>query len=166
MGSSDVNSMGCPQSSSWSFTNPPDDIAALILRSISIDDNLRAFLASQMPLLPASTLAYLGDAVYELYVRTYYVLPPKRSQLYHQQVVAQVRAEQQANHLSSLLPLLTEDEHDLLKRGRNAVVSKPKRVSADIYQQASSLETLVGYLYLTNPQRLAQLMQCLDFEPC
>ncbi|MCS6813922.1 MAG: ribonuclease III [Cyanobacteria bacterium] len=158
-----MNSTGCPDGSGWDLNCPPNGIAASILKSISVDNSLRAFLSSHVPLLPASALAYLGDAVYELYVRTYYVLPPKRSQLYHQQVVAQVRAEQQANHLLCLLPLLTEDEHDLLKRGRNAVVSKPKRVSADIYQQASSLETLIGYLYLTNPQRLAQLMQHLDF---
>ena len=55
-------------------------------------------------LSPAS-LAYLGDAVYELYIRTYYLLPPQRLGDYHAQVVGKVRAEQQALDLAQLQPL-------------------------------------------------------------
>jgi ribonuclease-3 family protein len=115
--------------------------------------------------LPPAALAYLGDAVYELYVRRFYLLPPKRLQSYHGQVVAQVRAERQADHLRSLTPSLTEAELSLLKRGRNAATGHPKRVDPSIYQQATSLETLIGYLYLTNPQRLAQLLAQLELDP-
>lgn len=115
--------------------------------------------------LPPAALAYLGDAVYELYVRRFYLLPPKRLQSYHGQVVAQVRAERQADHLRSLTPSLTESELNLLKRGRNAATGHPKRIDPSIYQQATSLETLIGYLYLTNPQRLAQLLAQLELDP-
>ncbi|MBC7972023.1 MAG: Mini-ribonuclease 3 [Verrucomicrobia bacterium] len=115
--------------------------------------------------LPPAALAYLGDAVYELYVRRFYLLPPKRLQSYHGQVVAQVRAERQADHLRSLAPSLTESELILLKRGRNAATGHPKRIDPSIYQQATSLETLIGYLYLTNPQRLAQLLAQLELDP-
>jgi ribonuclease-3 family protein len=115
--------------------------------------------------LPPAALAYLGDAVYELYIRRFYLLPPKRLQSYHGQVVAQVRAERQADHLRSLTPSLTASELELVKRGRNAATGRPKRVDPSIYQQATSLETLIGYLYLTNPPRLAQLLAQLEFDP-
>ncbi|WP_245940155.1 Mini-ribonuclease 3 [Stenomitos frigidus] len=114
--------------------------------------------------LPPAALAYLGDAVYELYVRRFYLLPPKRLQSYHSQVVAQVRAERQADHLRSLMPSLTETELEFVKRGRNAATGRPKRVDLSVYQQATSLETLIGYLYLTNPQRLVQLLAQLEFD--
>jgi ribonuclease-3 family protein len=111
-----------------------------------------------------AALAYLGDAVYELYIRRAYLMPPKRLQAYHNQVVAQVRAERQADHLRSLLPLLTEPELEILKRGRNAATGHPKRVDLNVYQQATSLETLIGYLYLTDLQRLAYLLAQLELE--
>jgi ribonuclease-3 family protein len=110
-------------------------------------------------------LAYLGDAVYELYVRRYYLFPPKRPQIYHQQVVAQVRAESQANHLRSLLAQLTPTELEILKRGRNAATGGPRRIDPEVYQQATSLETLIGYLYLTDPHRLLHLFAQLKFDP-
>ncbi|MBD0344792.1 MAG: Mini-ribonuclease 3 [Coleofasciculus sp. Co-bin14] len=113
---------------------------------------------------PAS-LAYLGDAVYELYIRTRHLLPAKRISDYHHQVVSQVRAESQANHLRSLEPHLTAPELDILRRGRNAVTGSPRRLDPKIYQQATSLETLIGYLFLTNPQRLTQLLAYLDLDP-
>ncbi|XGV99509.1 MAG: Mini-ribonuclease 3 [Leptolyngbya sp. BL-A-14] len=117
-----------------------------------------------MQQLTPAALAYLGDAVYELYVRRFYLLPPKRLQSYHGQVVAQVRAERQAEHLRSLIPFLTVSEVELVKRGRNAATGHPKRIDPSIYQQATSLETLIGYLYLTNPQRLAQLLAHLELD--
>jgi len=158
------SSVGCSKAQNWTLNNPPKNLAAAILGSSVVNDELRTFLNDQVQQLPATALAYLGDSVYELYVRTHYILPPKRSQTYHQQVVAQVRAERQADHLLRLQPLLTDDEQGLIKRGRNAATGKPKRVDAETYQQASSLETLIGYLYLTDPQRLTWLMQQLDLD--
>lgn len=115
--------------------------------------------------LSPAALAYIGDAVYELYVRTYYLLPPKRLADYHDRVVSQVRAETQAACLRSLEPHLSEVEREILRRGRNATTGKPRRLSAQLYQQASSLETLIGYLYLQNPQRLNELLAYLTLEP-
>ncbi len=118
----------------------------------------------QINQISPATLAYIGDAVYELYIRTYYLWPPKKLTNYHQQVVAHVRAEQQAAHLCKLQPHLTPDEQDLVRRGRNAAIGKPRRLSPEIYQHASSLETLIGYLYLQDPQRLSQLLEKLELE--
>lgn len=107
-------------------------------------------------------LAYIGDAVYELYVRLYYLLPPKHIAEYHQLVVAEVRAENQAKQLQALIPYLTESEQEIVKRGRNAATKRPRRLSAKVYQQATSLETLVGYLFLSDKDRLQSLLLSLE----
>lgn len=118
----------------------------------------------QLQQVSSAALAYLGDAVFELYIRSLYLIPPKRIQTYHHQVVAQVRAEAQAQHLRSLLPHLTPTELAVTKRGRNAATGKPKRIDLETYQQATSLETLIGYLYLSDPQRLAYLFSLIESE--
>jgi ribonuclease III family protein len=114
--------------------------------------------------LSPAALAYVGDAVYELYIRTHFLVPPRRLQDYHSRVVAQVRAEKQAQHLQSLQPYFTQAELEILRRGRNAASRCPKRLDPETYQQATSLETLVGYLYLTDSQRLFQLLAHLEPE--
>jgi ribonuclease III family protein len=118
----------------------------------------------QIDRLSPIALAYIGDAVFELYVRTRFLMPPKRMASYHSQVVTQVRAESQAVHLASLLPDLTEAEKEILRRGRNACDSKPRRLDRQTYQQATGLEALIGYLHLTNPERLQELLDKLDFD--
>jgi ribonuclease III family protein len=118
----------------------------------------------RVPQLSPAALAYLGDAVYELHVRTRFLLPPKRSHVYHQQVVAQVRAEAQSSHLQLLLPQLTSAELDVTRRGRNAANGRPRRLDPEVYQQATSFETLIGYLYVTNPLRLSELLALLHFD--
>ncbi len=111
--------------------------------------------------LSPAFLAYIGDAVYELYVRTCYLLPPRKVGAYHNQVVAQVRAESQAKALEKLTPLLTTVEQDIVRRGRNAASGCPRRLKPEIYQQATSLETLIGYLYLQDTERLSELLNTL-----
>ncbi|BAP17045.1 putative ribonuclease III [cyanobacterium endosymbiont of Epithemia turgida isolate EtSB Lake Yunoko] len=109
-------------------------------------------------------LAYLGDAVYELYVRSHYIFPPRRLADYHNKVVSLVRAESQAAFLSNLHPHLTEFEKDIVRRGRNTAAGGRRRISPELYQQATSFETLIGYLYLQNPQRLNQLLGKLNLN--
>jgi ribonuclease-3 family protein len=109
-------------------------------------------------------LAYIGDAVYELYVRSAFLLPPKSIRHYHQQVVQQVRAEGQVQQLERLLDHLDAGEKDIIRRGRNAVAGHNRRSDPKNYRQATGLEALVGYLYLTNPERLNELWQHLDFR--
>ncbi|MEP0946861.1 Mini-ribonuclease 3 [Nodosilinea sp. FACHB-141] len=118
----------------------------------------------QVNALSPVALAYIGDAVYELFVRGSFLLPPKRIQAFHQQVVNQVRAEQQAYQVQQLLPLLTAAEQDLLRRGRNASSRGPRRVDSQIYQQSTAFEALIGYLYLTDQTRLAELLNTLELS--
>jgi ribonuclease-3 family protein len=81
--------------------------------------------------------------------------------VYHQKVVACVRAEQQAHFLSLIEAELTEAEREVVRRGRNSVTKIPKRLDHATYQHATGFEALVGYLYLTNADRLAEVFACL-----
>lgn len=127
-------------------------------------DPLLTWSGEQVQRLSPAALAYIGDAVYELYVRQLYLFPPKRPRLYHQLVVAQVRAEQQASYLEVLQPFLTEYEKEMVRRGRNAASNRPSRHDQSTYQQSTGLEALVGYLHLTDPQRLQHLLDILKPE--
>jgi ribonuclease III family protein len=142
----------------------PTDTAQTWVNLGAMLNSTPAIQLSQIERLSPIALAYIGDAVFELYVRTKFLMPPKRMTDYHSQVVTQVRAESQAVHLAILLPYLTDIEKEILRRGRNACVTKPRRLSRQIYQKATGLETLIGYLHLTAPQRLQELFAKLDFE--
>ena len=109
-------------------------------------------------------LAYIGDAVFELYVRMRFLWPPQRIQAFHQQVVCHVKAEQQADYLAQIMPLLDETEADIVRRGRNATSKSPRRLSAKVYRQATAFESLVGYLYITDQSRLFALLERLSIS--
>lgn len=132
-----------------------------ICLTIDCSDGDRVYQIGQLS--PAS-LAYLGDAVYELYVRTRYLLPPKRLGDYHNRVVDRVRAESQAACWQALEPYLSEEEKEIFRRGRNAATGKPRRLSPEVYGLATGLETLIGYLYLQNPIRLNELLDRIDLD--
>jgi len=101
--------------------------------------------------LPALVLAYLGDAVYELYVRNYLVSRgyTKVDKL-HKQAVRFVNAANQAEVLRTLADGLSEDEAAVVRRGRNAKSgSVPRNVSVTDYRHGTAFEALIGYLYLS-----------------
>lgn len=95
-------------------------------------------------------LAHLGDAVYELLVRTYLCVHGKATgRGLHRATVALVCAPKQAELSEKLLPLLTEEEQDVFRRGRNANVHTiPHSADRAQYQKATALEALFGWLYL------------------
>ena len=144
--------------------NTPIDISPTRADFGMVSNSTTAVQFSQIERLSPIALAYIGDAVYELYVRTQFLMPPKRMTDYHGQVVEQVRAESQAAYLTILTPYLTDLEKEILRRGRNACVGKPRRLSPQIYQQATSLEALIGYLHLSDPQRLDELFAKLEIK--
>lgn len=100
--------------------------------------------------LSAQMLAYLGDAVFELYVRRHLLNRGVRgSGALHEAVVAYTSASGQSACLSRIEPLLDEEEHNIIRRGRNGTLSKkPRNESLALQRRASALETLFGYLYL------------------
>ncbi|MGF1517886.1 MAG: Mini-ribonuclease 3 [Nodosilinea sp.] len=146
-----------------STESPPPSLQWLL--QFSAQGSAMALTPEQINSLSPVALAYIGDAVYELFVRGMFLLPPKRIQVFHQQVVNQVRAEQQAHQVQRLLPLLSEAEQDLLRRGRNASSRGPRRVDSQVYQQSTGFEALIGYLYLSDPARLMELLGSLDLSP-
>ena len=95
-------------------------------------------------------LAHVGDAVYEVLVRAYLACGgTQTAKNLHSRTVALVRASAQAEAVQRILPLLTEEEQDIYRHGRNA---KPKTVpkysSVAEYAHATALEALFGWLYL------------------
>lgn len=96
------------------------------------------------------TLAFTGDAVFSLYIREMLVCEANRpvGQL-HKLSVNWVKAKAQSKGMHAILPLLTEKETEVFKRGRNAHTSHtPKNQSGCDYHYATGFEALVGYLYL------------------
>jgi len=120
-----------------------------------------ALTSQQIRAIKPITLAYIGDAVFELYVRSRLLFPAKRINDYHIQVVSHVKAEQQAHYMSVLLPHLNDAEKDILRRGRNATSGKQRRATAQHYQHSTGFEALLGFLYLSDRARLTTLLQHL-----
>lgn len=107
--------------------------------------------------MPAASLAYLGDAVYEIEVRTALVssgvTKPSVASLQY------VTATAQCQVLERILPCLTEKENDIYHRGRNCVHNMPpKSCTMAEYRRATGLEALFGYLWLAGEKdRLTEL---------
>ncbi len=116
---------------------------------------------AQRNALSPIALAYIGDAVFELYVRSHLLFPLKKIRDYHNEVVTQVKAEQQAAYVDMLLPALTEVEKDILRRGRNATSGRGRRANAQQYQKSTGFEALLGFLYLSDQARLLDLLKQL-----
>ncbi|MCD6436073.1 MAG: Mini-ribonuclease 3 [Clostridiales bacterium] len=94
--------------------------------------------------------AYLGDAIYEFYIRNYALVVNKNKiHEINKFVVKFVRASAQAYAVMELKKFLTEDEWLIVKRGRNQkTASHPKNANVSEYKYATGFETLIGYLYL------------------
>ncbi len=108
------------------------------------------------------TLAYLGDAVYEVFVRTKLTQNgDKKVNRLHKEAKNFVSAKAQCQIVEVLLNNLTPDETDIFKRGRNTKVNtKAKNADFKEYHNATGFEALLGYLYLSgNQDRLQQLME-------
>lgn len=113
-------------------------------------------------LLPPLTLAYVGDSVFELYVRSR-LIAQGRTKVgdLHRAAVRYVRASAQAETLREIAPHLSDTERDVVRRGRNAKGhAAPKSSSPGDYAAATAFEALLGFLYLSRQgQRLEQLLQ-------
>lgn len=109
-------------------------------------------------------LAYMGDAVYEVYVREYLLHKGNvKPDALHKKAIKYVSAKAQAIVIRAWLDqsVLSEEEQMIAARGRNAKSgSVPKNTSVQTYRYGTAFETLLGYLYLSGQQeRLQELMQ-------
>ena len=116
--------------------------------------------------LSPANLAYLGDAVFETAVRERLLWPPAKVNALSSDVQSVVSAEGQHAILERVNAGfdLTDEELEWLRRGRNASGRGPRRLDPKVYRAASSLETLVGVLHLTDPERLRSLLEFMLSE--
>ena len=106
--------------------------------------------------------AYLGDALYEVYVREQLVRNPAYHNTgeLHREAIKYVRAEAQARIVNYITPQLTAEEQDLIRKGRNQKCGHiPAHTNAVTYRYSTAWEGLLGYLYLTGrKERMEELI--------
>lgn len=118
--------------------------------------------------ISALGLAHMGDCVFELLVRTGLCIDGKSTaRNLHRETVRRVAAPAQAERADRMLPLLSEEELDFFKRGRNAQVhGVPKNASRGEYGKATGLESLFGALWLLGRQdRIRELFLATEEDP-
>lgn len=114
--------------------------------------------------LPISTLAYIGDAYYELHIREMLLTAnPAASGKLHVLAIPYVRADGQAAFIQSLSEKLTEQEKTIVRRARNhRPHSMPKHADPVTYRYATAFEALIGYLHLSGQdERISELLSYL-----
>ncbi len=117
-------------------------------------------------LLSPLTWAYIGDAVYELYIRTNLVNKTKlKPHKLHIESIKYVKAKAQADILKELMEILTDEEKDIVRRARNAENHHlPKNADPEDYMYSTAFEGLIGYLYLSKKdERLKEILKkCIE----
>lgn len=117
--------------------------------------------------LPASVLAYIGDAVFELYTRLN-VIDITQGQVkgIHHKTISMVNAKAQAAAAYKAMEMLDDEEINIFKRGRNNhSKSMAKNANPADYQAATGFETLIGYLYLMKrEERLKEILFFIYYE--
>ncbi len=112
--------------------------------------------------LSALSLAFIGDSVYETYVRSKILSSGNRpAHQLHKIAVGYVKAKAQSKAVCAILEKLSEEEICIYKRGRNTNIhTVPKNADMNEYRQATGLETLIGYLYVTGKtKRLLEILE-------
>lgn len=124
----------------------------MLMPDLEADKDLRQY--------SSVVLAYIGDAVFELLVRTHIVAGGNRKiKAIHQDTVDIVKAESQARLVRHISAELTDEEQEIVKRGRNAKTSPPKNADISDYRLSTGFEALLGYLYLRgDEERLIYLI--------
>ena len=107
------------------------------------------------------TWAYVGDSVYEQYIRTYLINTTRlKPHELHIKAIKYVKAKAQADILQKLEEILTQEEKDIVRRGRNTQTHHiAKNASFQDYMYSTAFEALIGYLYLTKQDaRLSEIL--------
>lgn len=109
--------------------------------------------------------AYIGDSVYEVYIKQKLIEETEyKPNKLHLLTSTKVNAKSQANTLDKLEEILTDEEKEIVRRGRNAKnYHLPKNTSIEEYAKATAFEGLLGYLYLTKKNdRLKEILEYLE----
>ena len=114
-------------------------------------------------------MAYIGDTIHDLYVRSLLLARGMSVGAMHKRAVRMVSAGAQARMLRAIEPMLSQEEADIARRGRNAQAkhAAPRHADPADYAHATGLEALWGYLYITGQgERLDALMAAALKEAC
>lgn len=106
--------------------------------------------------------AYIGDAVWELYVREHTILQTQNAKDLHKITTDKVKASYQAELLNKIDKELTEEEREIARRGRNLAVPIARRSNQGEYRHATAFETLIGWWYINNKERLDYILKELE----
>lgn len=108
-------------------------------------------------------LAYIGDCIFELFVRTKIVTQGNdKANHYHKKTIAYVNAAAQTEMMEKIKPLLTDEEKAVFRRGKNAKSPSPaKNQSLHDYHIATGFEALMGYLYLSGQMERLEELICI-----
>lgn len=115
----------------------------------------------EVKLMPPLVWAYVGDCIYELYIRTMLINNTRlNAHKLHLETIKYVKAQAQAELLTKIQENLTEEEKEIVRRGRNAENHHlPKNANLYEYSHATAFEALIGYLYLSKQdERLSQVL--------
>ena len=106
--------------------------------------------------------AYVGDAVWELFIRERTVFMTQNAQKLHKISTDFVRAKFQADLLEKLDEILTDEEKELARRGRNLPIPVARRAIQTEYRKATAFETLIGWWYFNDKTRLDEILNILE----
>ncbi|MGI6424072.1 MAG: Mini-ribonuclease 3 [Tepidanaerobacteraceae bacterium] len=111
--------------------------------------------------ISALALAFVGDSVFDLFIRTKLVGSGKKVRDLHREAVGFVKASSQAEILRNIESTLTQKERDIVRNARNAKVNTvPKNADIMDYHYSTAFEALLGYLFLTGQkERLNDILQ-------
>ncbi|OZB90208.1 Mini-ribonuclease 3 [Paenibacillus sp. XY044] len=140
MSGADGNELLPESAGNWMFSYPPSKPARLI---------------------PPIVLAYIGDAIYEVAIRQYLISKTNlRPNQLHRSATGLVSAKAQSRIIGALEEMLTDEERDVVRQGRNAKSGTiPKNADVLEYRHATAFESLIGYLYYTGKfERLQELI--------
>ncbi len=116
----------------------------------------------EIQLMSPLTWAYIGDAVYELYVRNKLINETNmKPHKLHIEAIKYVKAKSQADKLNEIYEMLNDEEKDIVRRGRNTQNHHlPKNSNVQEYMYSTAFEALIGYLYLTEQNdRLKEILE-------
>lgn len=115
--------------------------------------------------IPVRSLAHLGDAVCKLFETERWIRFGSTAKTAHTQVTSRINNKAQAQFLDRIEAELTEEELDIVRRARNLKSAGYRKVDRGLYRRSTAFEALVGYLYLSDRERLSHLLERTLADP-
>ncbi len=105
--------------------------------------------------------AHIGDAIYDVFIRENVIKLTSNSKKMHELTTKYVKAEFQAQTLENLLPNLSEEEKDIVRRAKNMPSTTFRRANQALHRHATAFEALLGFLYLHEKNRYNEILNLI-----